>query len=573
MPIEAILLLQPSDISCLKRHAVRYQGQKLLFIDPGLVERAAVEGVSLENFEFRQLAVGPHFQARVASEATRRAAALDQSLTRERERLFGPGMWQGWDQSLLRQFFIRTCVYQGLGQVADQQFPESRIGVFRPRTPQLFYFDARPSTDVFIGASSRFQIIDEYEDVLNWRADSLAHCWDFEDLQALAREGRATALVHLPTTYRHHEVFRPQLLDAFPGLIELPSVFWDLPLQHGKRVGWRATAELDAAQCPQQALVYRERARSIFREHLRDHLPTEAALQAQVDLFAERSWWQALHSYGLRNALAGRRFHIVVTDHDTGLNGPLFSLAAESGSQVTVLPHSSYPTGAIAHGVGVEAVERNGFGTLPRGVWGEPVRCRGVQLTASVPPHRLRTEVRSLTMLVNGMISNGLFYIDFLGLVAFHRELAARCAAAGVSFRLRLKPSAPGVDLIAAGIGKSVDSLREVMAPSIEDLAAQTDLCVSFGQPTSGTISFLASGCCMLHVSSQYWPADSAFAPAYFGDGLVPVDTPQRTLDEVSVLLNDVQRFRALAQKQHAGFLARSSSGPQVLFPAALADR
>lgn len=567
MSIDALLFLQPSDISYFKRHERRFEGVKRLFIDPGLVERAVAEGVAMQPSEFRQLDVGPHFQARVASEASRRAAALDQALTREREALFGPGIWQGWDQSLLRQFFIRTCVYQGLGLAADRSFAEARIGILRPRNPQLFYFDARTSVDVFIGASSKFQVINEYDEAQNWKADSLSRSWDFDALRARTASGPVPALVHLPTTYRHHEVFKPQLAQAFPGLVDLPGVFWDLPYQQ-ERLGWKATASLPPTWQPTEAIVYRERARAVFREHLREHLPNEAGLRAQVELFTERAWWQAIHALGLRRALAGSRPQLVVTDHDTGLNGPLFSVAASLGSQVTVLPHSSYPTGALPHGVGVEALERNGFGTPVRAVWGEPVRSRGVQLTRELTQHRLRSELRSVCMLVNGMVSNGLFYIDFLGLATFHQALAAACKAAGIPLKLRLKPSASGVGLIASAIGMPVDVLQGVMAESIEDLAAHTDLCVSFGQPTSGTISFLASGCCMLHASSQHWPADPAFAPAYFGDGLVPVRSPEETLTEVTALLADAGRFAALARRQHAGYVARCSDGAQTLFPA-----
>jgi hypothetical protein len=567
MPIDAFLFLQPSDIAHFVAMQPQLAGVKRLFIDPGLVESAVSQGVELDDFEYRALDVGPHFQARVATEAATRAATLDQALCRERQALFPGATLQGWDQSLLRQFFIRVLLFRSLGEVCERSFGERRVGLLRPRNPQLFYFDACVAVDVFMGTSLRWQVIGHYAEAKHWKADCNTRCFDFAGVRALAQAGRAQAVTHIPTTYRHLKDYERQITAAFATSIDLPAAFWDLPVGREAEL-LQPLDQVPAEFSTPQALLYRERARTVLHEHLRELIPTRAALDAQVALFAERCHLQAVNYVGLARSLAGTRPHFVLTDHDTGHNGPLFSVAAELGSRITVLPHSSYATGAIPHSLNVEVVERDGFMTPMRTVWGERIRTRGVRLgTTSL--RRPRTRVRRVCMLVNGMVSNGLFYIDFVGMVAFYKALAVLCEVRDVELLMRLKPTASGVGMVAGALGTSVEALEAVLKPSIEEIADAADLCVSFGQPTTGTISFLASGCYLLHASELLWPTDYASSPAYFSDSTVDCVSSAEALQRINALISSPTHFAEVAARQFADFERRLDRGSGLIFDAA----
>jgi hypothetical protein len=239
-------------------------------------------------------------------------------------------------------------------------------------------------------------------------------------------------------------------------------------------------------------------------------------------------------------------------------------VAAALDAPITVVPHSSYATGAIPHARRVEVIERDGFATPMRSVWGEAVARRGVALGPQVE-RRPRAQVRTVCMLVNGMVSNGLFHIDFLGTVRFHQELARLCAARGARLLLRLKPTAPGLHLFAAATGVPADALARGTRPTLEAVAAETDLCVSFGQPTTGTISFLAAGAYLMHAAAMAWSTDPAFSPAYFSDGTVPCTTPDDALARIEALLASPDAFAACAARQYAAFGARLD-GPGRIF-------
>ena len=564
MKIDAFLFLQRSDIAQHVRAGHDFGDVPLLFIDPGLAEEALAQGLDPQRFSYRPLAVGPHFHARLATEALTRAATLDQALTAQRQRLFGQGVFQGWDQGPMRLFFIRALVAKYLGELCDRSFAERRIGLYRPDKPQLFYFDSVLATDLFAAASPRWRIVDHYEETLNWVGDHAAWCWDFGEVAHLAASGHAHAVTHIATCYHHHEHYQAEIARAFPANIDLPSAHWDIPVRR------RGTMKVPLAQLPADAvstaaLLYREAARQVFAEHLAPLVPNRQALQIQADTLAERSLVQAIHYEGLRDALRGTRPHFVITDHDTGSNGPLFSVAARLGAPITVLPHSSYATGAIPHSLNVRVIERDGFATPTRTVWGEKVRTVGTQLGPVADPQP-RERATTVCLLVNTLASQGLSYIDFAGLARFHRALAMQCTAHGAQLIVRLKPNNAGLRMASSALSLPAEALQAVLDTKIEQIAQRTDLCVCYGEPTTAGIEFLATGAHLMHASDQLWPADYLTSPAFIGDGTVPSFLLDEALAETGALLADAALFRQRADAQRARFLPRLTAHDGRIF-------
>jgi hypothetical protein len=101
MTVDAVLVLQRSDVVRIAAAPARHAGARLLFVDPGLLDAAAQRGLTEgEKHEYRRPDLGPDLQqARAASEAMARATFVDLQLTAERERLWGEGgqALSGWD--------------------------------------------------------------------------------------------------------------------------------------------------------------------------------------------------------------------------------------------------------------------------------------------------------------------------------------------------------------------------------------------------------------------------------------------------------------------------------------------
>lgn len=566
MNVDAFLFLQRSDIAhYLKSGAAqRLRGRPHIFIDPGLAEEALRQGVDPGEFSYRPLAVGAHFQGRVALEAITLARRIDQRLTALRQQLFGNGVLQGWDQGHLRPFFIRALVAQRLGEVCERSLPEPTIGLFRPSRPQLMYFDSFLATELFAAASERFRIIDHYDEVPQWAADHAAWCFDFAEVARMAQSGSHHAVTHIPTCYQHHDHYQAEIARAFASNIDLPSPYWDIPVR--RRGSMRVPLERLPADCiGPRPLQYREAARQVLEGELAALVPGRAALRRQVDEMAQRCFVQALHYEGLLDALRGTQPHFVITDHDTGNNGPLYSVAARLGSPITVLPHASYPTGAIPHSLKVTAVERDGFATPALTVFGEKVAMRPARLVAPVQPVS-RERAGTLCLLVNTLASQGLSYIDFAGLARLHRSLAQLCAAHGAELIVRLKPNNAGLRMAASALSTPSETLQQVLDTPLTEIAARTDLCLCYGEPTSAGIEFLASGSLVLHASDQLWPSDYVTAPAYVGDDTVPSLPCDDALALAGALLADPAQFRARGQAQRERFARRLTARDGRLF-------
>ena len=556
--------LQRSDIAHFASVAAAYEKLPQIFIDPGLVEEAIQHGLNPATFDYRPLSVGRHLQSRVTSEALARASTIDQLLCRERQRLLGDGLLQGWDQGPLRLFFIRALTAKYLGEICDRSFPEASIGLFRPSKPQQFYFDSFLATDLFAEASARWKIVEHYDNTANWIADSAAMCFDFETIRQRVVAGAAHAVTHIPTCYSHLAHYSAEITRAFPTNIDLPSPFWDIALRRDQPLCVRIDAaplEYFDAAC----LAYRERARCVLTEQLAALIPHRGALAAQVALMAEHCFVQAVNYQGLLRALHGSRPHFVVTDHDTGSNGPLFSVAERLGAPITVLPHSSYPTGAIPHPVNVRVIERDGFGTPTRSVWGEKVVTQGVRLSQGGVPAR-RTKVTTVCLLLNTMHSQGLSYIDFVGMATFHRALVKLCERHGASVLVRLKPRATGMTMVSNALRVSTDDLLTVLGAPIEEVATLTDLCISYGEPTTAGIEFLACGSYLMHSGEQLWPSDYLTSPAFIGDATVPSFCDAQALAEIEALLRDEVYFRSRSAAQSERFARRLSAADGRIF-------
>lgn len=564
MNLDAFLFLQRSDVSHYVKARPALGDIPHLCIDPGLTEEALRAGVDARNLRYLPLQMGPHFQAGVAAEAKARATLLDRELTRLRRRVFGPGVLQGWDEAVLWLFFQRALVARQLGELCDEQVGHSRVGLFRPTAPQRYYFDSFLTTDLFVGDSERWRIIDHYDALHTEVPEFASHCFDFDRIAEMVRAGNAEAVTHLPTCYAHGAQFMEAISARHSSNIDLPSPMWDIAVRRTAPMQVRL-ADLPRERIPASAFTYRDEARIVLERHLGEMLPGRVAARRQADCLAAQCLVQAVNYVGLLEALHGTKPHFIVSDHDTGSNGPLFSVAAALSAPVSVLPHSTYPAFALPHASRVRAVERHGLGTRTRTVLGEPVPTAGVVLgrpLAAVP----RSSVRTVCLMVNTLYGQGLSHIDLAGLARFHEALSKVCGQAGARLLVRLKPNGPGAWMASTAMNVPAEELLQVLRRPLSELAEEVDLCINYGEPTTGGIEFLCSGSYLMCASEQTWPAEHWMAPGFMADGVVTSIGNAQALAEVVTLMSSDAEFRDRLHAQQSRLHARTAP-PEPLFP------
>lgn len=562
--IDAVLVLQRSDVPALVALGDRISGLPLLFIDPGALDAAVQAG--LGHYALRRLDIDADLPAEAYTAALLHATRIDRELAEVRQELFGgiATPYLGWDQMLLYLSLQRAFMARAFGRAVAAQFGEQRLGLLRPTPAQLMNFDSMLSAEMAAADPRRFAFIGEYDEVRFHHPQMTQLAWHGPAIARLVADQGVDAVVHLATCFYDAQAFGGAVRERFRAVLDLPGTYCDVAVARPVPLLMRI-ADLPAAMVDPAAVRYRERAEQVFRRELATFVPRQAAVDEQARAWAERSFQQALNFLTLRATLRGRQPQFVLADHDTGMLGPLYSVAAELGSPITVLPHSGYVTSVLPHGRRVTAVERHGFGAAVRTALGQPVPVRPVRFRAT-PKAQPRENGLRVCLLLNTMSSEGISHVDFFPLAAFYRRLDALCTSLGAQLVVRLKPSNPALSVVATAFGQPPAYFQRTCAQPIETVAEDSDLTIAYGEMTSGVASFLDAASLVLHVSEQVWPADTLITPPYVRDGLIDSLDGEAGLARVASWLGDAEAYRRAQSTQSIAYARRCRGAHDTFF-------
>ncbi len=567
--VDAVLVLQRSDVACIEQQRDRFAGVPLLCIDPGILD--AVVQAGLPNYQLRRLDVPASITAKAYTQALSLASHIDLALTHERQRLWGHGELHGWDQSLLYLTLQRAFTQQALGRAVEQSFPEPRLGLLRPGNPALFHWDAMLYTDIVGADAARWSVVARYPHGRTWNPALLDLVPDMavlqEQLATMATMPGALALTHIPTCFYDARTFVQAIEGAFAHSVDLASSYCDVPV---RRAGAAALRPVQRSDLDALSLQYQERARGVLLDALRPLVPNLPALEQQVQALARRCLLQAVAFTGLRRVLAlwpaNKPLQLVISDHDVGFHGPLFSAAGLRGLPITVLPHSAYPTFVMPHGQQVTVVERDGVDVPVRTVLGAPVARRAVRFRLPVEPV-VRGRPQRLCLLLNTLLAEGISYVEIFALMGFHRQLAALCGRHGVALEVRAKPGAPALGVLAGALRVPAAELAQAIQKPLEQAACEADICVAFGEPTSATSAFLDAASYLIHVSQQDWPLDYVITTPLKGSVMRSFRC-EEALAHLEHVLGDPARYRQQQQAQAAHYSSRRRGAHEQIFDA-----
>lgn len=559
--VDALVVLQRSDVAHLLAERQRFEGLKLVFFDPGLLDEALSNG--LPGADFRHLDLEPDLQARAVACALARATDIDQRLAALRRELFDGAVFDGWDVGLFNHALLRLFMARGFGDAIERALPGLRLGVLRPDEPQQFYFDSCLVSDLVARDPARWCVFDRYAGA---RLHDPAAYDQVFDAQAVAAELAARpvgVVAHVPTCFYDARRIASEIARIADHWLDLPSRVWDVPLRP-QRVPLRPLAALPILDPACER--YAARAAQVLGDALADWLPNPASRALQLDSWSRRCRMQAVNYMSLRAAMRGHAPDFVVTDHDAGHNGPLFSLAATLGSRVFVLPHSAHPAMVLPHARRVTAIERAGYGTPARTVLGQRVPVRPVRWPAAPAPARA-DRVARLCLLLNTAHTEGLSYNDLFALRAFHGPLAELCRREGVELVVRLKPGTPALRLMSGTLSMAPEALLQTLAQPLDEVARATQLCIAFGEPSTGVLTFLDAGASVVNACPVDWPVDLVACPPLVADGVVPSLALNEALREVQRQIVDPSYWRAARDRQADSLRRRAAGAHEHLFP------
>ncbi|MBL8348991.1 MAG: hypothetical protein JNL87_01640 [Burkholderiaceae bacterium] len=324
-------------------------------------------------------------------------------------------------------------------------------------------------------------------------------------------DGDWPLLSHLPTCFYDHLHFEDVLVDHAAGrgerCLNLRAPYYDVELPRLTSTpllpqdAVRATlpaARLDRIDTAAAALE------TAMQTALLPLIASPRYRLPQARALAEA--WQRLLVF---SAALAQRFDarpprtLVLSNHDTGLHGPLLTLARRHRARVLLLPHSKI------FNAPVPAVPGLDLHCLTHAVQGQPVQdVDGRRVSAHTlafpeplgwaarPPRPLQT----MGVLLSGVSYNGLCGADLPRFVQGLRALRDWCTARGVRCRIRCKPSEPLVSLLTQDLGLETDELLADMAGSLSEFIQGCDIGLSYDVPTSATVELLRGGVPTLHV-------------------------------------------------------------------------
>ncbi|MBL8325735.1 MAG: hypothetical protein JNJ89_12345 [Rubrivivax sp.] len=577
MAVDAILVLQASDVARLAAAPARLAGARLLFVDAAVLEEAALRGLTRSHrYEYRPLNLGPDTAARTAGEALARATLLDLQLAAERERLWGGSdlALAGWDVNLFFPALRRAALARLIGRAVTAGFPERRIGLLRPRHAQQMHFDSFVSTDLVAHDTARFAIVDRYRDARSARADALDQVLDAHALSMVLARG-ATLVSHVPGCYGERAWLAEQVARSHLRTLDLPSPCWDLPLLRG------ATVQVARSSLAAEAEVadYGARVVRVIEPLVADLLPRPRAREEQVTAWAARARWQALNFLQLKRAFArfgaGTAPPLLLSDLDSGLLGPLFSLALRLRAAVTVVPHDGALAACLPHARRVVVAEAAGHGSVARTLLGQPVQVRRVRGPVRLPRRPLGAgashPARRLCLLIESLDGEGQQLFDVPGLADFVRLLHATCQAAGVELMLRPRPGTASEVVLGSALAWPAQELTGAMEQAPAQIAPTCDLALVWGRAGAEVTTFVDAGTPVLRVAAERGPPMPQLCLPLVADGVLPTLRPAEALATVRRFIDDGRARLAEAARQCAALDARAAGAHDHLFERELA--
>jgi hypothetical protein len=559
---DTILIFQHSDINAIKLDHRLQSYQHYLVLNPGLAEEAI--SIGLNGVEYLSIDVGRDFQARVQSEALALSSLIDQRLTREREAIFPGKYMTGWDIGVFYLGLTKLLVSRNLGHFIKQVIGNRKIGLILPSSTQQMYFDCLGAAALLQTAvGDQIVCVYEYNDVLYKRAEVYAGVLSGRVISNLLETEKVSLITHLPTCFYDRNWLSAEVLRNHESTIDIPSQYWDVPINRRHNIFVPIDSAPDADI--DLALEYGNRAAKVIKNTLQDVIGTSNWSQDQVSEWTHRCVWQVLNYLGLRQGLERRMPELLVADQDTGLNGPLYSIAHELETRITVFPHSCYPSIALPHGRNVTAIERSGFNTPVKSVNGQNINVKKVSFNAKSSKEK-KSEINSICLLLNAMQTEGLSHVDLAAVGKFHNELKEFCQRRNIELLIRPKPSSAASNLLSTLFGVSAQQLQANCLIPLETLAKQSDLCIGFGEPSTALAVFLDHGCPAIQVNNEDWPTEITTCLPLISQKLVPLLEPVEALSLLASIAHDASVYPTLAERQIGIWEERQHCASESLF-------
>lgn len=309
-------------------------------------------------------------------------------------------------------------------------------------------------------------------------------------------EGDFENAVHLPTVFYDQSRIRQEINKRNIQIIDIESPYWDVPICNNRAnllevIDYKNFLSIDKNK--NYIISYKE----IFSELMRQYnIPKEIYSRMEVRLL-QRSIFQLESYLALEesNSISSIKA-LDISDHETGLHGPLMSIAQNRGWSVNVEPHSAYVIGPLPFTSRCKSdkiFKPLNFNSTLRVDYCLPNSSYAVE---KILTRKFNTNEKNILIVLNELDDVvGVPHLSLLDLIEGLSFFQKTIKDKGYSLRIRHKPSHSYENLIGENIEKANGS--------IEDCIQWAHYYIGIGEPTSLITKFHLNGTICMQISSE----------------------------------------------------------------------
>ena len=483
----AIIIISQHDIPAAVETAKTLESYVVYVFDPLLVDQ--VQERMLLNARFVIWENCPDYpQHEKSSHAA--ALTLERELDTAVREILPEVSIYAWQHHNLTCLSAAIRWYTGLWDEVLSKIPESKLHVFMCDNPAHYYW---PS---FIPALLLLQKLKSVGKAFS--AYTYGARQDETDLIPELR-GRSEAgelLVHLPTCLYDYNYLNDELQMSGKSVINIQAKHWDVKITSSTTIGLVKRSELDDAlpdSFHQKAAIFSRLIADKIDSLLTPFIATPTYRAQQSQFFADIYTSQLAAYYLLEEYFKVRKpSKVVISDHDAGFHGPIYSFAKHHNIPVLLIPHSK-----VSHYV---EFDYSNVISLSHPLQGDQVSFangkRVLNFKLAYPEKFSGTSlfpapIRRVGLVLNSLSQEGILFTKLTPYVNGILEINRWCQENHIELKIRCKPGQLIKHVLAEALGFQPDSIADPLYAPLHDFAQSCDICLMYDTPTSAALEFL----------------------------------------------------------------------------------
>ncbi len=491
-PMEnAIIIINAEDIAAAEHLANGLDDYTVYVFDPVLIDRLA--RTSLKPVELIAWHAAPVY-SEIFHKAHEISYVLEKELDAGRHGILPEISVYGWQHLNLYYLFMSLHWYSGLWNDLGLQFSGKKLHIFMCDNPAIFYFNSFIPSLLLLQFARQHEI--EFCGYTYGEKNDVSD--DLPDLRGVCSDDyREILLTHLPTCMYDMGYFNQEMHSTGKSIVNIEAKYFSMPVQAHTSIPLTAAVDLEqeiSSDLRQRIDAFLSTVAAKLDTYFERSIATQTFRERQISQLVNTYRSQILSYFHLSRYFNAKNINkILLSDHDTGLHGPLLAFAELHHIPVLILPHSKTTPDlefayknmhALVHPSQGEAI-------LDRNLCRVPHFKLCIPTTLQTSTH-FPNELKSVALMLNAYSLNGIYFANYQKYMAGIKRIAAFCAEKQIELRVRCKPSYSLIQLLVREAGLDINMLVESAKISMAEYSASCDVCIMYDTPTAGALDFLA---------------------------------------------------------------------------------